>query len=141
MSERERARDEPPGYQDPQLGWLPTTTRDQSCLCGDQSVVWLYPLASDKVRYREYDKGHILPTFWTLCERCESLYTAGADDELVDLMQRARRHDQPAQNVCGRGVPAAACRIPPRRPRGPSLSRGSSRGRVKGPQRTAVGSP
>lgn len=89
MSERERARDEPPGYEDPQLGWLPTTPRDQSCLCGDQSVVWLHPLASDKVRYREYGKGHRLPTFWTLCERCESLYNAGADDELVDLMQRA----------------------------------------------------
>ena len=30
-----------------------------------------------------------LPTFWTLCERCESLYLAGADSELVELMQRA----------------------------------------------------
>lgn len=90
MSERERARDEPPGYEDPQLGWLPTTARDQSCsLCGDESVVWLHPLASDKVQYREYGKGHTLPTFWTLCERCESFYTAGADDKLVDLMQRA----------------------------------------------------
>lgn len=79
----------PPGYEDPELGWLPTTGRGQSCaLCGDDAVVWLHPLATGKVRYREYGKEHMLPTFWTLCARCESLYAAGADAELVELMQR-----------------------------------------------------
>jgi hypothetical protein len=34
-----------------------------------------------------YGKGHTLPTFWTLCERCESLYAAGVDDKLIELMQ------------------------------------------------------
>jgi hypothetical protein len=83
---------EPPDYGDRELGWLPTTAREQSCaLCGDESVVWLHPLATDKLQYREYGKEHALPGSWALCARCESLYVAGADAELVDLMQRA--HD------------------------------------------------
>jgi hypothetical protein len=87
VSEQELPGDVP-GYVDPVLGWLPTTTRDQSCsVCGEDSVSWLHPLDPGKVEYREYGKGRTLPSFWTLCARCEDLYAAGADDELVALMR------------------------------------------------------
>jgi hypothetical protein len=47
----------------------------------------VHPLAAERVRYRVYGKGHTLPTFWTVCDRCEALYAAGDDDALVELMK------------------------------------------------------
>ena len=49
----------------------------------------MHPLDAAQVTYREYDKGHTLPTFWCLCSRCEDLYRAGADPELVEIMKDA----------------------------------------------------
>ena len=71
-------------------GWVdgaPTSGRDQSCaFCESPVVRWVHPLAADLVTYRVYGKGHTLPTFWALCERCESLYVAGDDPSLLRLM-------------------------------------------------------
>ena len=60
----------------------------QSCaFCGGRDVVWAHPLADDLVTYREYGKGHTLPTSWALCDRCETIYTSGDDDAAVEVMQ------------------------------------------------------
>jgi hypothetical protein len=77
---------EPPGWID----GAPTDPRDQSCaICGDREVVWVHPLHANRVTYREYGKGHTLPSFWCLCQRCEDLHRAGRDDELIEIMKSA----------------------------------------------------
>ena len=64
----------------------------QSCaFCGSHGVVWLHPLAEDLVGYREYGKGHTLPSFWALCERCEGVYRSGDDDAAVEVMRSSAR--------------------------------------------------
>jgi hypothetical protein len=72
-------------------GWVagaPTSPTDQSCaVCDSRDVVWVHPLASDLVRYEEYGKAKALPTFWTLCDRCEALYQSGGDDAVVAVMR------------------------------------------------------
>ncbi len=40
------------------------------------------------MQFDVYGKGQTLPTFWTVCERCEQLYALHADERLIDLMQR-----------------------------------------------------
>jgi hypothetical protein len=98
-------RPEERGYQSTRAGWfygdddpppdlpgwvdgLPTSGRDQHCaFCGSSDVKWIHPLAADRVRYREYGKGHTLPTFWTLCDRCEDLYAAGDDQAAIEVMR------------------------------------------------------
>jgi hypothetical protein len=66
----------------------PTNGRDQSCaLCCSWDVAWVHRLASDLVQYRVYGKGHTLPTFWMLCDRCERSYAAGDDEALVRVMK------------------------------------------------------
>jgi hypothetical protein len=57
------------------------------CLCGTKDVAWIHPLASDPVAYREYGKGHTLPTFWALCDRCERIYASGDADAAVEVMR------------------------------------------------------
>ena len=60
----------------------------QSCaFCGARDVVWVHPLAEDLVAYREYGKGHTLPTSWALCDRCERIYSSGDDDAAVEVMR------------------------------------------------------
>ncbi len=49
--------------------------------------MWAHPLADDLVAYREYGKGHTLPTSWALCDRCETIYTSGDDDAAVEVMR------------------------------------------------------
>ena len=75
---------------DPQ-GWVdgsPTSGRGQSCaICGSDEVTWVHPLASDLVAYRQYGKGHTVPTFWALCDRCEGIYASGDADAAVELMR------------------------------------------------------
>ncbi|HET6908397.1 MAG TPA: hypothetical protein VFH54_03580 [Mycobacteriales bacterium] len=67
---------------------LPTSGKAQSCaLCGTREVVWVHPLDRQKIAYREYGKGHTLPTFWVTCRECERLVELGDDDELVDRMK------------------------------------------------------
>jgi hypothetical protein len=74
----------PPGWVD----GAPTSGRGQSCVfCGDSKVAWVHPLTSRLVWYQAYGKGHTLPTFWTLCERCEAVYRAGDDGVAVELMK------------------------------------------------------
>jgi hypothetical protein len=66
----------------------PTSGRGQSCVfCGTREVGWVHPLASDLVAYREYGKGHTLPSFWTLCDRCEGIYASGDEDAAVEVMR------------------------------------------------------
>jgi hypothetical protein len=78
--------DFPPGWVD----GMPTTSWGQSCaICRTADGAWIHPLDPGLVRYREYDKGHTLPGFWALCQRCEELYLAGQDDDLVEIMKSA----------------------------------------------------
>jgi hypothetical protein len=78
----------PPEYP---RGWVdgaPTSGRVQSCaFCGASPVAWVHPLDSGLVQYRAYGKGHTLPTFWTLCVRCEGIYETGDDEAAVELMR------------------------------------------------------
>jgi hypothetical protein len=75
---------EPPGWVDD----APTSGRDQSCaLCGSTVVTWVHRLAADLVRYRVFGKGHTLPSFWTLCDRCEQIYASGDDESAVETMK------------------------------------------------------
>lgn len=77
-----------PGWLHPQFGWLPNGPEQQSCaICASPSVEWVHPLNPDSVKYRVYGKGHTLPTFWTLCSACESIYQAGDDSALVEIMK------------------------------------------------------
>lgn len=82
-----------PGVPDFPPGWIdgaPTTSWGQSCaICGTPDVAWVHPLDPSLVRYRAYSKGHTLPGFWPLCQRCESLYQAAQDEALVAIMKSA----------------------------------------------------
>ena len=66
----------------------PTSAIDQSCaFCGTDDVAWVHPLARDLLTYRELGKEHTLPTFWSLCERCEEIYASADDDAAVEVMR------------------------------------------------------
>lgn len=78
----------------------PTSGRGQSCaFYGTQDVVWVHPLASDLVAYRQYGKGYTLPTFWALCDRCEVTYTSGdITDAAVEVMRSSDGWSRVADN-------------------------------------------
>jgi hypothetical protein len=79
--------DDPDAYLMPFVDGLPVTGRNQSCgICGDHAS-WVHRLDPDKVTYREYGKGHTLPSFWTLCDSCEQAYQADDLDALVARSQ------------------------------------------------------
>ena len=84
-------RRDPPGRHPDPPGWVdgaPISGRDQSCaFCGSKTVTWVHPLAIDRVGYRVFGKGHTLPGFWTLCERCEGIYAGGDDESAVAVMK------------------------------------------------------
>lgn len=66
---------------------LPLTNEDQSCaFCGADSPVWVHPLHESKSRFSAGGFNLNLPTFWTICQRCEELLAAGGDAELVRLL-------------------------------------------------------
>jgi hypothetical protein len=68
----------------------PDAATDQSCaFCGGADVVWVHPLATDRVQFRRFGKDDTMPSFWTLCESCEQLYQNGQDDQLIALMKVA----------------------------------------------------
>ena len=68
----------------------PRVAPTQSCaFCGGADVVWVHPLATDRVQFRRFGKDDTLPSFWALCESCEQLYQDGEDDQLIALMKRA----------------------------------------------------
>ena len=65
---------------------LPTNSVDQLCaFCNSTDVPWLHPLDRDLVTFTMFGKGHTLPHFWTLCDRCEQLYRAGDDEAILRL--------------------------------------------------------
>ena len=65
---------------------LPTNSHHQSCaFCHSTDVPWLHPLDRQLVTFRMFGKGHTLPHFWTLCDRCEQLYRAGDDDAILRI--------------------------------------------------------
>jgi hypothetical protein len=71
---------------------LPTSGRHQSCaLCDATPVLWVHPLDRAQLHYREYGKGHTLPTFWTTCGSCEVLVMSGDDDALIERMKQSGR--------------------------------------------------
>jgi hypothetical protein len=72
------------------LSGTPHPVTGQTCaFCGDIQVVWLHPLASDRVQFRRFGKDDTSPSSWTLCEGCEQLYQNRRDDELIALMRDA----------------------------------------------------
>ena len=78
------------------LDHLPTDGRDQSCaVCGAPSVAWVHPLSTDLIAYRQFDKGHTLPTFWCVCSDCEQLYERRNDEELANRHFRGWCSDTP----------------------------------------------
>ena len=63
---------------------------DQNCaFCGGVNVVWVHPLATDRVQFRRFGKDDTLQSFWALCRSCEQLYQDGEDDQLIALMKSA----------------------------------------------------
>jgi hypothetical protein len=69
---------------------LPDAGTDQRCaFCGGPDVVWIHPLATDRVQFRRFGKGDTVQSFWALCQSCEQLYEDGADDQLIALMESA----------------------------------------------------
>jgi hypothetical protein len=62
----------------------------QTCaFCGGRQVVWVHPLATDRVLFRRFGKDEAVSSFWGMCEPCEQLYQSGQDDELIALMKSA----------------------------------------------------
>jgi hypothetical protein len=87
--------------------WLPASWVDQSCpFCG-ATPVWVHPLDPRHVRFHTPGRNQTtgLPTFWTVCERCETLVRAGDDDALVEQMLS---HDNGASQIPGEAVAALA---------------------------------
>jgi hypothetical protein len=80
-----------PGSSPDPPGWVdgaPMSGIGQSCVfCGTRDVAWVHPLARDRLAHREYGKGHTLPTFWALCDRCEEVYASGDDDAAVEVVR------------------------------------------------------
>ncbi len=75
---------EPPVDEDE----LPTTSEDQSCaFCGDVPG-WVHPFDSARSTYVHDGQRYQLPTFWTICDRCERLY--------VDRRRRSARDHRSA---------------------------------------------
>ncbi len=71
-------------------GWLdgPKSGIGQSCaFCGTREVAWVHPLASDLVTYWLCGKGHTLPSFWALCDRCEGIYDTADEHAAVEVMR------------------------------------------------------
>jgi hypothetical protein len=69
---------------------LPDEVTGPTCaFCGEDDVVWVHPLATDRVQFRRFGKDDTLPSFWTLCQGCEQLYQDGKDDELIAQMKHA----------------------------------------------------
>lgn len=83
----EPAVHEPDGAYDESGVWLPRSNRDQSCAFCNSEPSWVHPLAPKRVRYRQYGKGHTLPGFWTVCDRCERSVVDGSDEKLVETMK------------------------------------------------------
>lgn len=77
-----------PQYPPDWVDGAPTLGRSGVCaFCHSRTVEWVHPLDQALVEYREYGKGHTLPGYWALCERCERVYESGDDAAAVELMK------------------------------------------------------
>jgi hypothetical protein len=77
---------DPPDWVD----GLPAGGRDQSCaICQGPTVAWVHRLDPDDAKFRLWDKGHTLPSFWTLCASCEDVHAAGDHVALAATMRTA----------------------------------------------------
>jgi hypothetical protein len=84
----DEGRQQPHDHSSP--GGLPEAAAGQTCaFCGREQVVWVHPLATDRVQFRRFGKDDTLPSFWGLCDSCEQLYQDGEDDQLIALMKSA----------------------------------------------------
>ena len=76
--------------ESPSSGASPGQGTGQTCaFCGCRQVVWVHPLATERVLFRRFGKDEAVSSFWGMCEPCEQLYQNGRDDELVALMKSA----------------------------------------------------
>lgn len=67
---------------------LPLTNEDQTCsFCDDGAPTWVHPLDESKTKFETVRGNSTLPSFWTVCQRCEQLIDGGQDDELARLFQ------------------------------------------------------
>ena len=81
---------------------LPLTNEDQSCgFCDDEGPTWVHPLDEAKVRIRVGEENFTLPTFWTICRRCEELLTEGRDSDLARIFHH---HEADSLNEASRVV-------------------------------------
>jgi hypothetical protein len=64
----------------------PITVPDVPCaFCDADTAEWVHQLDPAKAQFTEYGKGHVWASNVAFCERCEQLYRAGEDEELVHL--------------------------------------------------------
>ena len=70
-------------------GARPVRTISPAASAVRPTVAWVHPLDSSKTSYRAWNKGWTLPTFWAVCETCESKYRAGEDEDLVRVKAAA----------------------------------------------------
>ncbi|MEO9236745.1 MAG: hypothetical protein ABI418_01510, partial [Jatrophihabitantaceae bacterium] len=88
MSARFEDVAERPGVDPGWLASIPNSGVNQLCaFCRSGAVRWVHALDPALVRYRVYGKGHTLPTFWTVCGRCEALYRSGDENGLIEIMR------------------------------------------------------
>ena len=67
---------------------LPLTNEDQSCsFCGAEAPGWVHPLDGSKTAFRVEGESWSLPTFWTVCQRCEELIAGGRNAHLAELFR------------------------------------------------------
>lgn len=65
---------------------LPLTNEDQFCsFCDDKAPTWVHPFEENKTAFQTEWGTSTLPTFWTVCQRCEELVGEGQDAELARL--------------------------------------------------------
>jgi hypothetical protein len=74
-----------------------TSPRHNCAFCGRSQPRFAHRLDPRRVQFRVYDKGRTLPTFWTVCDRCEELVANGNDEELLRLM--LEKHEVPERLV------------------------------------------
>jgi hypothetical protein len=85
----------------PTQNGLPLTNEDQFCaFCDDNAPVWVHPF-DPSLTVAILEGRFTLPTFWTICQRCEVLVIEGRDLELVQLLEEheSEPHEQAARLV------------------------------------------
>lgn len=78
---------EPPFDEDD----LPTTSEDQDCAFCGTTPSWVHPLDAEKSSFSHNGQRYLMPTFWTICDRCEGLYVASDDAQLAAVNRQYER--------------------------------------------------